>query len=151
MVFDSFSEVYEWKIPVLPRLVLTFCSKHTIHLQLCDFLFLTQELFVGLRIRPNRQRAALGLHIFTSAYVSVCLCVVLGLCCKRSLVSSVGMAVRLWGGRLGNWVSIHGRAERTYVLTTESLPALGPTQPPIQYILGVLFRGTKWQGREPDH
>jgi hypothetical protein len=29
--------------------------------------------------------------------------------------------------------------------------ALGPTQPPIQWVLGALSLGVKWQEREADH
>jgi hypothetical protein len=32
-----------------------------------------------------------------------------------------------------------------------SRPALGPTQPPIQWVPGALSLGIKWPGREADH
>jgi len=32
-----------------------------------------------------------------------------------------------------------------------SRPALGPTQPPIQWVLGVLSQGVNRSGREADH
>jgi hypothetical protein len=32
-----------------------------------------------------------------------------------------------------------------------SRPVLGPTQPPIQWVLGTLSPGVKWPGREADH
>jgi hypothetical protein len=32
-----------------------------------------------------------------------------------------------------------------------SRPALGRTQPPIQWVPGALSLGAKWQGREADH
>jgi hypothetical protein len=32
-----------------------------------------------------------------------------------------------------------------------SNPTLGPTQPPIQWVLRAIFRGVKWPGREADH
>jgi hypothetical protein len=35
--------------------------------------------------------------------------------------------------------------------TTASKPALGPTQPPIQWVPGALSLGVKRQGREADH
>jgi hypothetical protein len=38
-----------------------------------------------------------------------------------------------------------------FLFTTASKPALGPTQPPIQWVPGVLFIGTKRPGREADH
>jgi len=34
---------------------------------------------------------------------------------------------------------------------TMSRPALGPTQPPIQWVRGALFLGVKRPGREADH
>jgi hypothetical protein len=47
---------------------------------------------------------------------------------------------RLPGGGLG-----------IFLFTTASIPALGPTQPPIQWVRGALFRGVKWPGREADY
>jgi len=38
-----------------------------------------------------------------------------------------------------------------FLFTTESRPALGPTQPSIQWMLGALPLGVKWLGREADH
>jgi len=32
-----------------------------------------------------------------------------------------------------------------------SRTALGPTQPPIQWVLGALSLGVKWLGHEADH
>jgi hypothetical protein len=40
---------------------------------------------------------------------------------------------------------------RIFLLTTKSRTALGPTQPPIQWVLGALSLGVKWPGREADH
>jgi hypothetical protein len=39
----------------------------------------------------------------------------------------------------------------SFLLTTTFRPSLGPTQPPIQWIQGVLPLGVKWPGREADH
>jgi len=36
-------------------------------------------------------------------------------------------------------------------LRTASRPALGPTQPPIQWVPGALSLGVKWLGHEADH
>jgi hypothetical protein len=33
-----------------------------------------------------------------------------------------------------------------FLFTTESKPDLGPTQPPVQWILGALSSGFKWLG-----
>jgi hypothetical protein len=38
-----------------------------------------------------------------------------------------------------------------FLLATVSRPPLGPTRPPIQWILGALSAGVKWPGHEADH
>jgi hypothetical protein len=38
-----------------------------------------------------------------------------------------------------------------FLFTTVSRTALGPTQPPIQWVPGALSLGVKWPGREADH
>jgi hypothetical protein len=38
-----------------------------------------------------------------------------------------------------------------FLFTTASRTALGPTQPPIQWLPGALSLGVKWLGREADH
>jgi hypothetical protein len=38
-----------------------------------------------------------------------------------------------------------------FLLTTASRPALGPTQPSIQWVTGAFTSGVKWPGRETDH
>jgi hypothetical protein len=40
---------------------------------------------------------------------------------------------------------------RIFLLTTASRPALGSTQPPIQWVPGALSLGVKRPGREADH
>jgi hypothetical protein len=40
---------------------------------------------------------------------------------------------------------------RNFLFTTSSRPALGPTQPPIQWALGALSLGVKWLECEADH
>jgi hypothetical protein len=37
------------------------------------------------------------------------------------------------------------------LFTTASIPALGPTQPPIQWVPGALSLGIMWPAREVDH
>jgi hypothetical protein len=37
-----------------------------------------------------------------------------------------------------------------FLFTTVSRTALGPTQPPIQWVPGALSLGVKWPGREAD-
>jgi hypothetical protein len=39
----------------------------------------------------------------------------------------------------------------TLHLVIESRPAVGPTQPPIQWALPALFPGVKWLGGEAEH
>jgi hypothetical protein len=57
-------------------------------------------------------------------------------------VSSVSI-VWLRTGRPGDRSSIPGRGERTFPLVSVSRPALGPTQPPVQWVPGVLSPGLK--------
>jgi hypothetical protein len=38
-----------------------------------------------------------------------------------------------------------------FLFTTTSRTALGPIQPPIQWVAGALSLGVKWPGREADH
>jgi hypothetical protein len=38
-----------------------------------------------------------------------------------------------------------------FLFATVSRPALGPTQPPIQWAPGALFLEVKWPGRKADH
>jgi hypothetical protein len=38
-----------------------------------------------------------------------------------------------------------------FLFTTASRTALGPTQPPIRWVIGALFLGVKRPGREADH
>jgi hypothetical protein len=48
--------------------------------------------------------------------------------------------------------SIPGRGERIFPLTSVSKPILRPTQPPVQWVLGVLPPGAKARpGRDADH
>jgi hypothetical protein len=51
---------------------------------------------------------------------------------------------------LGSWGSIPGKGKIRLFFTASS-PALGPTQPPIQWVPGALSQGIKQQGREADH
>jgi len=38
-----------------------------------------------------------------------------------------------------------------FLFTIASIPVLGPTQPRIHWVLGILTRGLKRPGREADH
>jgi hypothetical protein len=57
---------------------------------------------------------------------------------------------RLQAGRSDVQGSIPSGA-RDFSLSYHVRSALGPTQPPIQWIPGALFLGVKWLGHEADH
>jgi hypothetical protein len=44
-----------------------------------------------------------------------------------------------------------GWSRGIYLFTTASRPALGPTQPPLQWVPGATSLGVKRPGREADH
>jgi hypothetical protein len=46
---------------------------------------------------------------------------------------------------------LDSRQWKVFLFSTASTPALGPTQPPIQWVPGVLSPGIKRQEREADH
>jgi hypothetical protein len=51
----------------------------------------------------------------------------------------------LWAGRLRGWGSSPGRV-KNYYFSMSSRPALGSTQPPIQWVPGALSRGESGRG-----
>jgi len=46
---------------------------------------------------------------------------------------------------------LHSGAGIFLLCTTTSRSALGPTQPPVQWVLRALLPGVKWPGHEADH
>jgi hypothetical protein len=65
--------------------------------------------------------------------------------------SFVGIATRLTGWTIGVLVFDSRRGLGIFLFTTASRTALGPIQPPIQWIPGALSLGIKWPWREADH
>jgi len=43
------------------------------------------------------------------------------------------------------------KEQEFFLFATASRPGQGATQPPVQWVLGVLIPGVKWLGHEPDH
>jgi hypothetical protein len=72
-------------------------------------------------------------------------CALYVICCSIGLLV-VGIAT---GNGLEGSGSIPGNAR--FFFCTVSRPTLGPTQPPIQWVLGSLSPGLKRPGREADH
>jgi hypothetical protein len=66
---------------------------------------------------------------------------------QSSRDSSVGIRT---GYGLDSWGSIPGRGKFSLFSIVSRL-ALGPTQPPIQWVLGTLSPGVKRPGRQADH
>jgi hypothetical protein len=56
----------------------------------------------------------------------------------------------LRAGRPRGWSSSPGRV-KNFLFSTSSRPALGPTQPPIQWVAWALSLVVKRQGRKADH
>jgi hypothetical protein len=69
---------------------------------------------------------------------------------SRSRDSVVGIATGYGMDDQGIGVPIPGRI-KDFLFSTSSTPALGHTQPPIQWVLRALSSGVKGQGREGDH
>jgi hypothetical protein len=63
-----------------------------------------------------------------------------------------GLFVWQQAGREGDRGSIPGRGERIFLIASVSRPALGSTQPPVQWVPGGPFPAAKaWPGRDADH
>jgi hypothetical protein len=72
-------------------------------------------------------------------------------CCRRSQLLQAS-SIPLYIPTAGCNVLIHSRRGlRIFLFTAVSRLALGPTQPPIQWVPGALSRGVKRPGREADH
>jgi hypothetical protein len=65
--------------------------------------------------------------------------------------SSVGIATRLRAGQPRNRGSIPDRGKTFLLLSTATKPALKPTQPPMQRIMGPISLGVQRLGSEADH
>jgi len=75
--------------------------------------------------------------------------------------SKLGIHLQTWGARILSCTALgYGLDDQRFkswqglgifLFTTESRPALGPTQPPIQWVPEDLFLGVKQPGCEADH
>jgi hypothetical protein len=65
--------------------------------------------------------------------------------------SSVGIALGYGLDDRGSRVRFPAGGGEFFLFTTASRTALGPTQPPIQWVSGALSLGVKRPGREADH
>jgi hypothetical protein len=69
---------------------------------------------------------------------------------QQSRDSSVGIALGYWLDDRGSRVQFPAEAGN-FFFTIASITALGPTQPPIQWVPGVFSLGVKRPGREAGH
>jgi hypothetical protein len=69
--------------------------------------------------------------------------------CISSRDSSVGIPTRLLTGRPMSRGSIPSKGN--FLFSIMSRPALGPANPPVQWVPGDVSTGVKRQGREADH
>jgi hypothetical protein len=67
---------------------------------------------------------------------------------RRSIKYLKGLRFQNW---LGDWGFESWKGLGIFLLTTASRPALGPTQPPIQWVPGALSLVVKRSGRVADH
>jgi hypothetical protein len=86
-----------------------------------------------------------GLHAHLLQIQTYCLQVSSG---GEELCSSVSLVTMLWAGQpeFNSWQGMG-----FLLLTTMSRLALGPTQPPIQWVPGALSMGVKQPGHKADH
>jgi hypothetical protein len=63
--------------------------------------------------------------------------------------SAVGIATGY--GLDGRGIGVRVPVAAKYFLSASSTTVLGPTQPPVQWVLGALSPGVKRPGREADH
>jgi hypothetical protein len=72
--------------------------------------------------------------------------------CIVSVVGSRGSSVSIVSDYgLGDRGSIPGRGKKIFPLASVSRPALRPTQPPVQWVPGVLSSDKARAGRDADH
>jgi hypothetical protein len=64
--------------------------------------------------------------------------------CSVGIATDYGLDNRMIGVRIPAGAG-------NFLFTTASRPALGPTQPPFQWVPGALSLGVKRPGREADH
>jgi hypothetical protein len=69
----------------------------------------------------------------------------------QSRDSSVGIALGYGLNDRGSRVRFSGEGLGIFLFTTASRTALGPTQPPNQWVPGALSLGVKRPGSEADH
>jgi hypothetical protein len=107
------------------------------------------HLSVSAFLLSHRHWRHLVLCNGTSSKAELCAeCIIIITKCKGHRRSRYSDCLR--AGRPRGRSSSPGRV-KNFLFSTSSRPALGPTQPPIQWVPGALSPGVKRQGREADH
>jgi hypothetical protein len=126
----------------LPVSFLTSCLRFSYLLLLFVYPVCFLRCSDSYTTRREEQQGASAVHICPKALLHTSLSVMILYCSFSPLLQTA----------LHRVLGLHSRRGMgIFLFTTASRTALGPTQPPIQWVPGALSLGVKRPGREADH